>query len=67
VGRTIADLDAADNIEAHHVQEAVNYRSLVRKLWNQSEGSPGKSTPPARPRGEHFPLDRTLQRGHDKT
>jgi magnesium chelatase family protein len=34
VARTIADLDASDRIEAHHLQEAVNYRILDRNLWN---------------------------------
>ena len=34
VARTIADLDASDSIEVHHLQEAINYRILDRNLWN---------------------------------
>jgi len=33
VARTIADLDASDEIQAQHVSEAINYRMLDRALW----------------------------------
>ena len=33
VARTIADLDAADNIEPRHLSEAIQYRTLDRSYW----------------------------------
>lgn len=33
VARTIADLDAAESVEAKHLSEAIQYRTLDRSYW----------------------------------
>lgn len=34
VARTIADLDGKENIELDHLMEAISYRTLDKKYWN---------------------------------
>jgi len=33
VARTVADIDGKEFIEAAHISEAIQYRSLDRELW----------------------------------
>ncbi|MGL4423856.1 MAG: YifB family Mg chelatase-like AAA ATPase, partial [Gemmataceae bacterium] len=35
VARTIADLEAVDHVSSDHIAEAIGYRTLDRKLWQQ--------------------------------
>ncbi len=34
VARTIADLENAEGIETHHIEEAINFRMLDRDIWS---------------------------------
>lgn len=34
LARTIADLDGQENINANHLMEAISYRTIDKKYWN---------------------------------
>ena len=35
IARTVADLDHSDNIGSAHISQAIQFRSLDRKYWNE--------------------------------
>ncbi|RYX83644.1 hypothetical protein EON83_13650 [bacterium] len=58
VSRTIANLKGEENIERHHVAEAINYRALGRSLFGYREGKKETRKRGLSHRIEHFPIDR---------